>query len=122
MSRIRGKNTSPELKVRSLLNSLGFRYRLHVRKLPGVPDIVFNRKRKVIFVHGCFWHQHTRCTIAHLPKSRHNFWASKLEANCGRDKANEKKLGELGWNFLVIWECETADPSKVARRLKLFLR
>jgi DNA mismatch endonuclease (patch repair protein) len=121
MSRIRGKNTKPELRVRRLLYSLGFRYRLHQRTLPGAPDIAFLSRRKVIFVHGCFWHQHAGCSIAHVPKSRREFWTSKLRRNCERDAANEQRLRELGWKSLIIWECQAGDLDVLAKRLEKFL-
>lgn len=123
MSRIRGRNTSPEATVRRLLTSLGYRYRLHVRSLPGQPDVVFSRQRKVVFVHGCFWHRHahSRCRLARLPKSRLEFWLPKLESNRDRDKRNMACLRREGWRALVIWECQLRNIESVARRLQRFL-
>lgn len=123
MARIRGKDTGAELVVRRLIHSLGFRYRLHVAKLPGRPDLVFRKKRKVIFVHGCFWHRHDdpRCKLARLPKSRLGFWVPKLEANRSRDRANQLKLERDGWGCLVIWECELRDKRALETRIKAFL-
>src|SRR5690606_24950543 len=108
MSRIRGRDTSPEVVVRRLLTSLGYRYRIHVHALPGRPDIVFSRRRKVIFVHGCFWHRHadSRCRLARLPKSRLEFWVPKLEANKARDSRTIARLRRSGWRVLVVWECQ----------------
>lgn len=107
MSRIRAKNTKPELIVRSLAHRNGYRYRLHRKDLPGCPDLVFVSLRRVIFVHGCFWHQHKNCKYAKLPKTRAMFWAKKLENNRKRDATVIRKLAALGWRVLVIWECQT---------------
>src|SRR5262245_43917835 len=107
MSLIRSKNTQPELRVRRLLYSLGYRYRLHRRDLPGVPDLVFPSKRKILFVHGCFWHAHDNCSVANRPKTRHSFWTNKFERNKERDRANVRSLRRAGWQVLTIWECET---------------
>jgi DNA mismatch endonuclease (patch repair protein) len=117
MSRIRAKNTKPELIVRSLIHRLGFRYRLHVRSLPGCPDIVLPRWKSVVFVHGCFWHRHRGCTLAYTPKSRTEFWVSKLEGNASRDRNTTKLLKKQGWKPLVVWECELRDVDKLRRRL-----
>jgi DNA mismatch endonuclease (patch repair protein) len=123
MARIRVKNTTPELLVRSLVYSLGYRYRLHVGKLAGRPDLVFKKRRKVIFVHGCFWHRHKDrgCKLARLPKSRLEFWVPKLEANARRDRANQVKLKREGWGSLVIWECELKDRLALETRIWAFL-
>lgn len=116
MSRIRAKDTKPELVVRSCVHRLGYRFRLHDRKLPGRPDLVLSRYRTVIFVHGCFWHQHPRCRFAYSPKSRQEFWSEKFQSNGRRDRRVRAALARLGWRVMVIWECETADiPSLVAR-------
>ncbi len=106
MSRIRSKDTKPELHVRRLVYSLGYRYRLHRRDLPGTPDLVFPSRRKVIFVHGCFWHRHTGCPNTRWPKSKLGFWKPKLEANKRRDIKHKKQLTRQGWRYLVVWECE----------------
>ena len=123
MGRIRAKDTKPELVVRRLLHGLGYRYRLHRRDLPGVPDIVFGRLRKVVFVHGCFWHRHpdSRCRLARLPKSRLDFWRKKLEGNRRRDEENEARLKALGWNILIIWECQIKDTPSLKMRLTNYL-
>ena len=120
MSRIRATNTKPELFVRRLLHRMGYRYRLHVANLPGRPDLVFPSRRKVIFVHGCFWHQHSRCTDASLPKSRKQFWHKKLHRNVQRDKEQRSKLIEMKWDVFVVWECELKSLT-LARRLARFL-
>jgi DNA mismatch endonuclease (patch repair protein) len=119
MGRIRGTDTGPELLVRRLLHKLGYRYRLHQRKLPGRPDIVFRAKRAVIFVHGCFWHRHD-CGLAYVPKSRSEFWRTKFARNTERDRENQQKLAAEGWKILVVWECELDSP-KLERRLTRFL-
>ena len=121
MRRIRGEDTRPEMKIRSLLHSLGYRYRLHRNDLPGCPDIVFGPKRKVIFVHGCFWHQHRACRDGHVPKSRHYYWLPKLKHNKDRDRKNQQELRQLGWACLVIWACETSDERALVLRVCSFL-
>lgn len=122
MARIRGKDTKPELSVRRLLHGLGYRYRLHRRSLPGTPDLVFPRRRKVVLVHGCFWHWHEACRhAARLPKTRSTFWAAKLARNRARDAENARDLAELGWEAHVVWECEVKDREALAARLRAFL-
>jgi DNA mismatch endonuclease (patch repair protein) len=123
MARIRGKDTGTELVVRSLIHSLGYRYRLHAKSLPGRPDLVFRKRRKVIFVHGCFWHRHDDpgCKLARLPKSRLEFWVPKLEGNRDRDRTNQRMLERDGWGSLVIWECELGDRRVLERRIRKFL-
>lgn len=121
MSRVRNKDTRPEMKVRRLVFAAGYRYRLHGRKLPGKPDLVFPGRRKVIFVHGCFWHRHEGCPLARLPKSRHEFWIPKLEANRERDRRNQKELEALGWSVLALWECELKNGETVASKVEAFL-
>lgn len=121
MSLVKGKNTRPEMLVRRLVHSAGFRYRLHDAKLPGKPDLVFSRKRKVIFVHGCFWHRHEGCALARIPKSNREFWLTKLEGNKVRDEKNVRKLHDAGWETLVVWECELRDLDTLALRLQSFL-
>ena len=110
MSRVRSKDSRPEMFVRRLVFALGYRYRLHVSGIPGRPDLVFGGRRKVIFVHGCFWHRHAHCALARLPKSRLEFWLPKLEANRRRDQENVRTLHRKGWAVLTIWECELGDP------------
>lgn len=121
MSRVRARNTKPELIVRRLLHSRGYRYRLHDKRLPGKPDLVFAGRRKLIFVHGCFWHRHGECTLARMPKSRIDFWRPKLEANQARDQVNIARLEEMGWRVLVIWECELRDVDTLVAKLEHFL-
>lgn len=107
MSKVRDRDSKAELKVRSLLHKLGYRYRLHRTDLPGTPDIVLPKYRAIVFVHGCFWHQHQGCSRSKLPKSNKDFWRGKLEKNVARDKKNRNTLREKGWNVLYVWECET---------------
>src|SRR5437879_386886 len=113
MGRISGRDTVPELRVRRIVSSLGYRYRLHRRGLPGRPDLVFPGRRKVIFVHGCFWHRHPdhRCRLARLPKSRLDFWLPKLQGNRARDQRVKAQLERLGWTVVEVWECQIkANP------------
>jgi len=117
MSRVRSKNTTPELKVRKLIYSMGFRYRLHRSDMPGKPDLVFSGLRKVIFVHGCFWHRHTKCRKATVPKSNVAFWSAKFASNVERDRKNFRILKRQGWDILVIWQCQTMDTSKLEKKL-----
>ncbi|WP_419940320.1 very short patch repair endonuclease [Candidatus Palauibacter sp.] len=123
MSRIRSRDTKPEMRVRRLVHGLGYRYRLHSEDLPGRPDLVFRPRRKVIFVHGCFWHRHEGCSRNRTPKSpeRRDFWREKLDGNAQRDRLNEAALRRLGWEILVIWECETKDLDPLAERVRAFL-
>lgn len=121
MAKVKSKGTKPEMVVRRLLFSMGFRYRLHDRSLPGRPDIIFKGKKKVIFVHGCFWHRHDGCPLARLPKSRLDFWIPKLEGNRERDIRTLHQLSSLGWDVLVIWECELKDLNLLEKMLNGFL-
>ena len=121
MSRVRGKDTGPEWIVRRLVHGAGFRYRLHVAGLPGRPDLVFPAKKKVIFVHGCFWHAHPGCPQARIPKTRTEFWTEKLGGNRARDERNVQALTEAGWSVLVLWECELGSP-ELMDRIERFLR
>lgn len=121
MALVRHKDTKPELAVRRLAHGMGYRYRLHARALPGQPDMVFASRRKVIFVHGCFWHRHRGCPNCRLPKSKLEFWKPKLEGNRRRDRTNLAKLRKLGWKSLVVWECEIKDRLALAARIKKFL-
>lgn len=111
MSRIKGKDTKPELLLRSLLHKRGFRFRIHDRRLPGRPDIVLPRYRTVILVHGCFWHRHPNCKYASTPKSRQKFWLDKFEKTVQRDKKQATMLEETGWRLIVVWECELKKDS-----------
>lgn len=121
MSSVKAKDTRPEMLVRRLLFSLGFRYRLHDRGLPGSPDIVFRGRKKAIFVHGCFWHRHEGCPLARLPKSRLDFWIPKLEGNRERDARKLLQLQSQGWDALVIWECELKNLNLLEKKLNGFL-
>lgn len=123
MALVRGKDTGPELVVRKLVYALGYRYRLHARDLPGHPDLVFRKRRRVIFVHGCFWHRHraASCALARLPKSRLDFWLPKLEGNKKRDECNKRALAREGWKVLTIWECELRDTKRLRTTLRRFL-
>lgn len=121
MRRIRGRDSGPELVVRRLLHMSGYRYRLHRKDLPGRPDIVFPSRRKVIFVHGCFWHRHRGCKYAYTPKSRTAFWEDKFGQNVQRDARVEAALSDRGWETMTVWECETRDASLLLIRLVRFL-
>ena len=123
MGRVKGKNTRPELLVRKLIHGMGYRYRLHRADLPGKPDLVFPKRRKVIFVHGCFWHRHPNpeCALARLPKSRGEFWLPKLEGNRLRDIGKQEQLKNLGWGVLVLWECELRNSETLKARIHEFL-
>ncbi|MBO9324229.1 MAG: DNA mismatch endonuclease Vsr [Roseiflexus sp.] len=121
MAKVRGENTSPERLVRSLIHKMGYRFRLNVKDLPGKPDIVLKKHKKVIFVHGCFWHQHEGCPHAARPSSNTEYWNKKLDRNMIRDRENVHKLEYLGWNVLIVWECETRDREKLFDKLKGFL-
>jgi len=123
MSRIRSKGTKPEMLVRRLIHGMGYRYRLHCCDLPGAPDIVFRRRKKAVFVHGCFWHKHPdpNCKLARMPKSRQEFWGPKLEGNRRRDEANLKKLHQLGWKVLIVWECLTHNQEELKENVRTFL-
>ena len=121
MRRIGSKGTKPELAVRRLVHGMGFRYRLHRHDLPGRPDLVFPGRRKVIFVHGCFWHQHPGCTRAHRPRSNVDYWDPKLRRNQERDARHRQSLAGLGWDVLVVWECEVGMANDLTDRLFAFL-
>jgi DNA mismatch endonuclease (patch repair protein) len=122
MSRIRGVNTAPELRVRKLLHSLGLRYRLHGKGLPGKPDLVFAGARAVLFVHGCFWHMH-RCRYGKpVPATNETFWANKRRSNAERDKRNRRVLRKAGWRVFEIWECHTRDDQKLRAKLEPLIR
>jgi DNA mismatch endonuclease, patch repair protein len=121
MRQIRSKDTLPEMRVRKLAHRLGYRYRLHVKDLAGKPDLVFASKQKVIFVHGCFWHQHQKCREGRLPASRPEYWIPKLTRNTDRDKQHIASLKRLGWKVLTLWECEVGDELVIERKLLRFL-
>lgn len=118
MSRIRSKDTKPEILVRKAIHAKGYRFRLHEKKLPGKPDLVLAKHRLVIFVNGCFWHRHEGCKLSTNPKSNTDFWERKFSDNVRRDEQNKKKLQALGWGVQVIWECETRDSELLDLRLK----
>ena len=120
-SRVRATGTKPELLVRKVAHSLGYRFRLHREGLPGKPDMVFPRHRKVIFVHGCFWHGHEHCTKAKHPATNRAFWEQKLSRNMERDQQNAAALGEAGWGVMIIWECETKDRNRLAGKIRRLL-
>ena len=117
MSQIKGRNTLPERRVRSVIHRLGFRFSLRRKDLPGRPDIVLTRYKIAIFVHGCFWHRHERCANAVMPKTRPEFWAAKLNGNVERDARNAHELKKRGWKVFIIWECESEDESRLATKL-----
>jgi DNA mismatch endonuclease (patch repair protein) len=118
MSRIRSKDTKPEKIVRSLLHRMGYRFRLHVKGLPGKPDIVLPKYKTIIFVHGCFWHRHPKCKYAYTPKSRIEFWEKKFAENIVRFKIVKKELEKLKWNVVVIWECEIKSNADLVNKLE----
>jgi DNA mismatch endonuclease (patch repair protein) len=122
MARVRSKDTKPEWTVRKLVHGLGFRYRLHRKDLPGHPDLVFASRKKVIFIHGCFWHRHgVRCHLTRMPKSRLDFWKPKLEENRRRDEKNRRRLRAFGWKVLIIWECQIPRAEALKARIIKFL-
>ena len=123
MSRVKAKGSAAERHIRSLVHRLGYRFRLHGARLPGKPDLVFAGRRKVIFVHGCFWHRHPdpNCRLARLPKSRQDFWVPKLEGNRERDLRIADELEHLGWSSLVIWECQLRDTAFLENEIRTFL-
>lgn len=120
MQAVKGKDTAPEIALRSLLHRLGYRFRLHRRNLPGTPDIVLPARHTVVFVNGCFWHGHG-CSIGQLPKSRLDFWEPKIEANKARDASRQAELINLGWSVIVVWQCELRDMPKLTDRLTKLL-
>jgi DNA mismatch endonuclease, patch repair protein len=121
MRAVRSRNTRPEIQVRRVAHCLGYRFRLHRRDLPGKPDIAFPGRQKAIFVHGCFWHQHSGCRRATVPKSNRTFWRSKFARNAERDAEQLAAIRKRGWRALVIWECETKDSLKLAHKIRRFL-
>ena len=121
MSRVRGRNTSTELRVRRVAHAMGFRYRLHRRDLPGTPDLVFPRRRVAMFVHGCFWHRHEGCRGATTPSSHVSFWRDKFARNVARDRQVTEDLRNLGWKVAVVWECETKNDDVLACLLECLL-
>jgi DNA mismatch endonuclease, patch repair protein len=122
MSRIKGRDTKPEKLVRSLLHRLGYRFRVHRQDLPGRPDIILPKYTTVIFVHGCFWHRHRGCKYAYIPKSRQDFWESKFRQNVERDSRKELQIKKMGWNVILVWECQLRDIKKLTDRLNKQLK
>lgn len=118
MRSVKRKDTKPEVAVRSVLHGLGLRFRLHVKKLPGSPDVVLAKHRTVVFVHGCFWHRHEGCRYASTPKTRQEFWLPKFASNVVRDAKKEAQLKELGWRVVVVWECQTRNKEEMTNRFK----
>ncbi|PKO41876.1 MAG: very short patch repair endonuclease [Betaproteobacteria bacterium HGW-Betaproteobacteria-4] len=121
MASIHSVDTVPELTLRRMLHRLGYRYRIHVKNLPGSPDLVFPGRKKIIFVHGCFWHRHKGCSYTSIPKTRTEFWVNKFEANVKRDRRNQKQLKEMGWRVKIVWECELKHPEKLVKKMVRFL-
>jgi len=121
MGRVKSKNTSTEMIVRRLIYSMGYRYRLHVKVLPGKPDLVFAGRRKVIYVNGCFWHGHKDCRYARLPKSNIDFWDTKIARNRSRDQENIAKMEANGWGVLTVWQCELKNIERLMSRIHGFL-
>jgi DNA mismatch endonuclease (patch repair protein) len=118
MSRIRSRDTKPEVSLRKALHRLGLRYRLHAKGLPGKPDIIFFRRRTAIFVHGCFWHRHEGCKVANMPKSNSDYWKEKFDKNVARDAAAATSLEAAGWRVMVVWECELSTADKSADKAR----
>ena len=121
MSRVKGRDTKPEILVRSLVHRMGFRFRIHRGDLPGKPDMVLPRHGKIIFVHGCFWHGHKGCPRSKRPTTNMDFWNKKLDMNIKRDKVFQGKLRSRGWKVMVIWQCETQRPEMLLRKFERFL-
>jgi len=119
MRQVRSVNTGPEVQVRRMVHRLGFRFRLHCQNLPGKPDLVLARRKQVVFVHGCYWHQHY-CAAAKRPATNQRYWNRKLDANVDRDKRNLRLLKKQGWRVLTVWECELKKPERLQRRLSRF--
>ena len=122
MAKVKGKDTKPERVVRSLLHSMGYRFRLHRRDLPGNPDIVFPKHKKVIFVHGCFWHGHKGCSRSKRPSTNVDFWNAKLDKTIERDSINIHKIKENGWEPIIVWGCEVKEIEKLSKKLNVFLK
>lgn len=120
MSHISGKDTAVEKRVRSLLHSLGYRFRVHVDGLPGKPDIVLPKYASVVFVHGCFWHGHKRCKRASIPQTNREFWTQKITGNIHRDKRSIRELHKLGWKVLVVWQCQTRNLTVLEKKISKF--
>ena len=122
MAKIKGKNTAPERAVRSLLHRAGYRFRIHVRGLPGTPDVVLPKYRAVVFVHGCFWHRHRNCKIATMPQSHKKFWSEKFARNVANDARHRRKLRRLGWRVVTVWSCQLRHPERVLAKIEKALK
>src|SRR5277367_4307296 len=120
MAAVHSENTGPEIAVRKMVHRLGYRYRLHVRSLPGRPDLVFPSRRKVVFVHGCFWHRHPKCRYATVPNTHKKFWLAKFASNVARDRRARRELKRMAWAVLTVWQCELKKPDKLTSRLNDF--
>lgn len=118
MSRVRGQNTTPEMRTRRCAHAMGLRFRLHRKDLPGKPDLIFPKHWLAVFVHGCFWHRHPHCSKASSPKSRTEYWQAKLDSNVARDAQVAQKLEAMGWRVEVVWECETRDQGALRKRIE----
>lgn len=121
MSRVRSRNTSAELRVRKLVSKMGLRFKLYREDLPGKPDLVFERNKKVIFVHGCFWHGHHCISGRNRPRNKRSYWEPKLKRNVERDSENQIKLKKMGWKFMILWECELKNEEKIKKRIAKYL-
>jgi DNA mismatch endonuclease (patch repair protein) len=121
MARIRGRDTKPEVRLRALLHAMGYRFRIHRADLPGTPDVALPGRRKVVFLHGCFWHRHEGCRHATMPRTRAEFWREKFARNVARDARVRRALNRAGWSVAVVWECALRDEERLARRLERFL-
>jgi DNA mismatch endonuclease (patch repair protein) len=121
MAAVKARDTAPEIQLRRMIHAMGYRYRLHGKDLPGRPDLIFPARRKIIFVHGCFWHHHANCSGGRMPKTRADFWSTKLQRNVSRDEEVESSLRKLGWDVLVVWECELRGLDLVRERVVRFL-
>ncbi|WP_281662842.1 very short patch repair endonuclease [Paraburkholderia fungorum] len=121
MRRVRSKNTSSEMSVRRIVYGMGYRYRLHRKDLPGKPDLVFAGRKKILFVHGCFWHSHNACNRARIPTANRDYWANKIQRNVERDASQHAALSAAGWQILIVWECELRDATALQARIREFL-
>ncbi|NKB48162.1 MAG: DNA mismatch endonuclease Vsr [Alphaproteobacteria bacterium] len=122
MRAVKGQDTKPEMAVRRMVHAMGYRYRLHRKDLPGKPDLVFASRKKIIFVHGCFWHGHDCARGARVPKSNRHYWEAKIMGNKDRDKKSEKALSKDGWDVFTVWECELKDHQAVSENIEAFLK
>lgn len=122
MASVRREGTDPERKIRSMLHKAGYRFKLHRKNLPGTPDIVLPKYNTVIFVHGCFWHQHSGCSKSRRPSSNQNYWEKKLDGNIERDKKKIAELKKMGWKAIIVWQCEIENESEILRKIRAFLQ